>query len=330
PSSDQVTVHPPHPPALVTMQPSAPPQSSLANPNEYSGEGNAQSNQTNQQPPIEPVEPNAAPANDGNAEHQAAHQAAPPEATAGTNDLNGDPEEERDIYDVLQAHDKARAERDETRALLENFGNLFRNTLMSQGVPRESLPNDFQSFCRRLMANGNALPPTAAPPTAAQAPQQPESGLPAAQREVVIETTPPVESPPPSSDSSSSSSSSSSESESDAEDSTSDSENECILPLMSSKRKRPSKKSSSKSAKKWRHTHKKKSGSSRHKKGKDSRPDRYTAKAKDLSEKLSDRDGYEQWLFAVYKKFQDDAPLYPTDAFKIRYALNYLEGGLDS
>ncbi|KAI5310484.1 hypothetical protein KEM55_006487 [Ascosphaera atra] len=58
----------------------------------------------------------------------------------------------------------------------------------------------------------------------------------------------------------------------------------------------------------------------------DSRPQRYTAKAKDPAFKLNSRNDYEQWVFALCLKFEDDSPLFPSDAYKIRYALNHLEG----
>ncbi|KAI5293715.1 hypothetical protein KEM55_006959, partial [Ascosphaera atra] len=61
---------------------------------------------------------------------------------------------------------------------------------------------------------------------------------------------------------------------------------------------------------------------------KDTRPDRYTQKGQDPSEKLESAENYSQWKFAVDLKFDDDSPLYPSDAFKICYALNHMKGNI--
>ncbi|KAI5299635.1 hypothetical protein KEM55_001928 [Ascosphaera atra] len=73
--------------------------------------------------------------------------------------------------------------------------------------------------------------------------------------------------------------------------------------------------------------HKSGKHSKKHKKNKSlhSRPERYTQKGKNPSEKLTSSHNYAQWKFAVCLKFSDDAPLFSNDGFMIRYALHYLD-----
>ncbi|KAI5297704.1 hypothetical protein KEM55_004345 [Ascosphaera atra] len=63
-----------------------------------------------------------------------------------------------DIYEIFPDRDQTRAERDKTRTLLHSFGNLFRNVLLTQGVPQETLPTDFEALCHTLLhTNQNGL-----------------------------------------------------------------------------------------------------------------------------------------------------------------------------
>ncbi|KZZ87130.1 hypothetical protein AAP_05885 [Ascosphaera apis ARSEF 7405] len=61
----------------------------------------------------------------------------------------------------------------------------------------------------------------------------------------------------------------------------------------------------------------------------DARPHRYTKKGQDPPKKLSsDKTEFATWHFYIKNKFEDDEPLFPSDKYKIRYALTQTESPL--
>ncbi|KAI5299915.1 hypothetical protein KEM55_001021 [Ascosphaera atra] len=58
------------------------------------------------------------------------------------------------------------------------------------------------------------------------------------------------------------------------------------------------------------------------------RPEKYSKKGQHPSAKLRDADGFNQWEFAINLKFGDDAPFFPSDSYKVNYALTQTEGPL--